>query len=162
MEYSGGDHTHGTTVPVHVPVEHLQAVYEFLAQIMAGKGDALMQSSPTTVADEAYPFMAWTHEDIARLAQAPIRPLVRALLDRVSEAPGATVTFEELRAETGQSFGEARGDLSSFTHLVKKRFGRRNWPFQVAFDTQGRAAYSIEPRWAEVGIWWRAATKEQS
>ena len=111
---------------------------------------------PATAGVDDYPDIAWTSADYVQLREATSNPTIFTLLELCSSRPGELIPFSEVVAVTGRNVGQVRGDLAGLTMMVKRRFGRRNWPFTVQWvaGAQQQACYRMTDDQAAV---WREA-----
>ena len=120
---------------------------------------APVRASARRARDADYPEIPWDAESLARLSEVATNPTVRAAMDLCAERPGEWVSIRELEAKGGRTQAEARADLAGLTMMVKRRFGRRNWPFEVQWAAGGdeNAYYRMEK---DVAATWRSAPLE--
>src|SRR5581483_5514550 len=97
-------------------------------------------------ASEQLPEIPWTKDDLAKL-QDLANDTVRAALDLVSERPGDWIPLREVEARAARTYTQARADLAVLTMIVKRRFGRSNWPFAARWAAGGEPQlyYRMEP-----------------
>lgn len=76
------------------------------------------------------PTVEWTQEEYVRLAEIAENSVLAAL-DLCSESPGHWVALRDVEARAERTRHEARADLAGLTMMVKHRFSRSNWPFEV-------------------------------
>ena len=108
----------------------------------------------------------WTREDIERLAGLITNTFTLWLLDGLAVKPGEWISMGEIRArwneEDQEEWPQARfaaGDLSTLTNLVRREFGRGNWPMNYDYRDGGDSrSYRMTAGAAE---WWRAARAAQ-
>lgn len=102
---------------------------------------------------EELPAVTWTSDDLARLAQMA-NATTLAALDMTSEEADAFVSLTDLIARAGRTRPQAKGELAGLTMIVKRRFGRSNWPFQVSWAVGGdpQAFYSMTAQTAELWV----------
>jgi hypothetical protein len=122
---------------VPVPAEHYQAVILFLAQLMGGN------VPPGNVE------VGWARDDVRRLMLEPLNPTIRALLDLTCEKPETPVTLIQIQRRAETEYGQARGQLASFTKLLRKRFGRTDWPVRFEQGADGKLHYTASQEFAE-------------
>ncbi len=109
-----------------------------------------------TVADgTAFPHVDWTVDDLRRLAEKA-NPTVRTILDRCAAKPGEPLRYGTVIELSGRTAGQVNGDLAALTGLVKRSFGRRNWPFTWVAAADGGSAYVMT---AEQASDWVAAVE---
>jgi hypothetical protein len=101
---------------------------------------------------ETLPEVPWTLNELERLRNIA-RPTVLAALDLCSPAPGEWIPLRQVEEAAGRTSFEARADLAGLTMIVKRRFGRSNWPFKVQWQAGGEKQqyYSIDAGTA--GLW---------
>lgn len=118
----------------------------------------IRSSRGVTSAAAEFPDTPWTDEDIARLAITVTNPTVLAALDLLSATPGRWVSLPTIREHAGRSREEARGDLAGLTIMIKHRFGRRNWPFEIRWAVGGEqtAHYRLASGLAEAWLRFRS------
>jgi hypothetical protein len=104
------------------------------------------------------PFVEWTTEDLVKLGQIA-NLTTRSTLDLCSEQPGVPVSLTRVVDAASVTRFAARAQLAGLTQIVKRRFGRRNWPFTVEWDVDGSGQqfYVIT---GEVATRWHAAAIE--
>jgi hypothetical protein len=78
--------------------------------------------------------------------------LARILLDMCAQAPDEPIAFETVVAEAGLRSEQARGQIGSFTKILKKLFHTPEWPLLVHYGTQGQATYIMPEGMARI---WR-------
>lgn len=102
---------------------------------------------------EELPAVTWTSDDLARLAQMA-NATTLAALDMTSEKADAFVSLTDLIARAGRTRPQAKGELAGLTMIVKRRFGRSNWPFQASWAVGGdpQAFYSMTSQTAELWV----------
>jgi hypothetical protein len=87
----------------------------------------------TSDSDTTLPAVPWSAEDLQtlrdRLRGTKQEDAVLLLLDKASESPELTVSWEQLLADSHRNQYQLRSDLAHLTMMVKSDFGRRNWPF---------------------------------
>ncbi len=85
----------------------------------------------TTVGGTAttLPHVEWTVEDLRALA-AKASTTVRTVLDNCASNPATPLPITAVVELSGRTAGQVNGDLAALTMLVKRSFGRRNWPFE--------------------------------
>jgi len=109
---------------------------------------------PAPAAD-TLPVVPFTVEDFVRLRQVTANPGILGLLELCSAKPGELVSLDDLEAETGRTRYVLRADLAGLTMIIKKRFGRRNWPVSAEWAAGGtqQMYYRMDPqladRWVE-------------
>ena len=115
--------------------------------------------SPADVVE--LPIVPWTTVDLRQLDTVLTNPGVRMILDLSSQRPGEAVTYSEA-VETSKGRGpQLAADLAGFTHLVKRRFGRSNWPFTHEWSAElSEATYTMDLNESEA--WLAATTSTQS
>lgn len=92
------------------------------------------------------PEVPWTKEELRRL-RARAGPTVLAALDLCAAQAGAWVPLREVEQRAGREHAQARADLAGLTMMVKRSFGRSNWPFvaQWAAGGEQQSYYSMDP-----------------
>lgn len=103
------------------------------------------------------PEMEWTVDDLNRLRGMTLSPTVLALMRLTTERPDDWVGFTELIDEADRMPEQARAELAVFTMLVKRRFGRRNWPLDLKWDSEYdqmyyRASPQVAERWQQADV----------
>ncbi len=108
-----------------------------------------------------YPEIPWDEDALLRFAQVATNPTVLAAMDLCSSQSGDWVSIRDVEAKAGRTPGEARGDLAGLTMMVKRRFGRCNWPFEAEWAAGGQenSYYRMEASLAEV---WRDVTERRA
>jgi hypothetical protein len=103
------------------------------------------------------PSIEWSTADLIALGRVA-NATTRTTLDLCSEQPGSYISLTEIVDAAGVSRPAARAQLAGLTMVVKRRFGRRNWPFTVRWAADGsqQASYvmaeEIARRWQEAAI----------
>ena len=79
-------------------------------------------------------------------------------MELCSTRPDEWISLRDVEAKASRTPGEARGDLAGLTMMVKRRFGRSNWPFAAEWAAGGEenSYYRMEPALAEI---WRRVTQ---
>ena len=109
------------------------------------------------VPTEKLPWVEWTTADLVALGRVA-NPTTRTALDLCAEKPDGFVSLTEIVNAAAITRPAARGQLAGLTMVMKRHFGRRNWPFQVAWAADGsqQASYtmtsSTAARWSEASI----------
>ena len=111
---------------------------------------------------QTHPDIPWTREDIGQLAGLIASTFTLGLLDGLAVKPGEWISMGEIRARWNEEDQEERpearfatGGLGGLTGLVRREFGRGNWPFDYEYRDGGDSrSYRMT---AEVAEWWRAA-----
>jgi hypothetical protein len=109
------------------------------------------------VPTDRLPSIEWSAADLAALGRVA-NATTRTTLDLCSEKPGSYVSLTEIIDAAGVSRPVARAQLAGLTVVVKRRFGRRNWPFTVKWAADGsqQASYVMAEetarRWREAAI----------
>lgn len=123
-----------------------------LEKSMVGPG------TPTTsISTDQLPSLEWTTSDLIALGRVA-NPTTRTLLEMTAEKPGTFVGLTEVVEAAGVKRPAARGQLAGLTMTMKRRFGRRNWPFTVKWAADGtqQASYTMAEetarRWQEAVI----------
>jgi hypothetical protein len=93
----------------------------------------------------------WTADDVGRLREMEPNPTIQAVLDLASLHPGEPVTFSEVVAHSQQTGSQARAQLAGLTMIVKRRFGRSNWPFTARWGGV-EMLYTVDPPVAEAWL----------
>lgn len=98
------------------------------------------------------PEIPWDAESLRRFRDTVTNPTVLATMELCSSSPGAWISLRDVEAKAGRTLGEARGDLAGLTMMVKRRFGRSNWPFEAEWAAGGdeNAYYRMDPALAEI------------
>src|SRR5581483_553505 len=111
-------------------------------------------------ASEQLPEIPWTKDDLAKL-QDLANDTVRAALDLVSERPGDWIPLREVEARAARTYTQARADLAVLTMIVKRRFGRSNWPFAARWAAGGEPQlyYRMEP---DLAAAWRELSTDRT
>jgi hypothetical protein len=79
-----------------------------------------------------YPDVPWTLEDFRRLSSEARHAGVRAVLNECSARSNQWVALSEILSGSELSHPQLRAALAGLTQIVKRRFGRSNWPFESA------------------------------
>lgn len=76
-------------------------------------------------------------------------------MELCADRAGEWASIREAEARAGRTPAEARADLAGLTQMVKRRFGRYNWPFsgQWGGGDEANRSYRTEASLAEL---WRA------
>jgi hypothetical protein len=101
------------------------------------------------------PHVDWTEQDLLLLGRVA-NPTTRTVLDLCADRPDGYVSLTEVVEAAGVTRSAARGQLAGLTMVIKRRFGRRNWPFTFrwAIDGDQQAFYTMT---AETAARWRNA-----
>jgi hypothetical protein len=97
----------------------------------------------TRSATPDYPEIEWSVEDF-RALRGRANATTLAALNLCAARRGELVSIREIESEARRTYFEARGDLSALTNIVKRQFGRANWPFEKKWGSVGHEAAS---RW---------------
>ena len=82
------------------------------------------------------------------------------MLDLCAARPGKAVGYADVVDATGRDRNVLRADLASLTVMVKKRFGRANWPVEREWSAEaGEAYYSMSHQQSQA---WIAATTPEN
>lgn len=109
----------------------------------------------TEISDDRLPAIEWRETDLLQLGR--IANLVtRVTLDLCSDRPDEWVNYGEVLAAASVTSPVARGHLAGLTIVAKRRFGRRNRPFETAWNVDGsqQVAYRMA---APIAASWRSA-----
>ena len=133
-------------VSVPIPVRHYDAVMQALAAATAAEAP----SSTAATSDAS----RWTQAELSELA-GRANAMTLAILDLGAHQPGELVSIRDAEAHAGVSRGVARGQLAGLTQLVRRRFKRQDWPFEVRWAAGGEkiAYYVVSDTVAKL---WRA------
>jgi hypothetical protein len=115
--------------------------------------------TPTSeVSSEKLPTVDWSVADLVGLGRVA-NTVTRTTLDLCADRPAETVSLTEIVQAAGVTRDVAKGHLAGLTMVIKRRFGRRNWPFQIAWAADGtqQAFYTMTPEAAE--RWHQAAVQ---
>ena len=125
----------------------LPAVEEFT---VAPRGNA-------QAADEQeYPRDPLSADEFAALASLVTNVAIRGALDLCARRPGECVSYKEICEYTGRSRPVLIASLGGLTRLVKKRFGKNSWPFDLHRTADGSDwCFRLDD---ERAAWWMAAT----
>jgi len=114
--------------------------------------------APTSeVSSEKLPTTEWSVADLVGLGRVA-NTVTRTALDLCADRPGGTVSLTEIVEAAGVTREVARGHLAGLTMVIKRRFSRRNWPFQIAWAADGtqQAFYRMTPeaaaRWHQAVV----------
>jgi hypothetical protein len=91
---------------------------------------------PVEVPTDRLPLVEWTTAELVALGRVA-NVTTRTILDVCSERPGEYVSLTEIVEAAEASRPAARGQLAGLSIVVKRRFGRRNWPFTVKWAADG-------------------------
>lgn len=103
------------------------------------------------------PHAEWTTLDLIGLGRVA-NLTTRTALDLCAEKPDVFVSLTDIVEAAGISRPTARAQLAGLTMVMKRRFGRRNWPFKVHFDVDGtsqafyRMTSEAAGRWRDASI----------
>ena len=129
---SNTPHQTDDLINLAVPRRFYALVLRVLADAMAAETTAPGATSVAAVAESALGHdRPWTAEDVRRLHGLITNPTVRALMDLTCARPGHRVSFGEVQERAGCEFRQARADLAGLSRLVRRHFGRHNWPVNV-------------------------------
>jgi hypothetical protein len=144
-------------VQVPVPRRHLTAVYRALAESMGTAAGTPPPTVPPTLmgGNQQLPVVPWTAADLKRLKEMIRTPTPRVVLDMTTERLGERIPLQAIAKRAGRTRDQARADLGGLTQLVRRRFGRNNWPFEVEWMEGGFATYYCES--PEIARWWKEA-----
>jgi hypothetical protein len=140
-----------------VPDEHYPAMVVALSQLMAANAPgAITQagSTPATGTGGNVPGVTprggeYPATEIQRLKAETLNAATRAMLDLVADRPEQPVPLGKVKSRTGLKLADVRGQLASFTKMLKKRYGRQWWPIRAERDATGRAYYVASNAFAE-------------
>ena len=142
------------------PYQHASGVFVTFSRLFPLPDLEKSIVGPGTAAEvstEKLPFVDWTVADLAALGRIA-NVVTRTALDLCAERPGSYVSLTEIVEAAGVTRPVARGHLAGLTMVVKRRFGRRNWPFSIqwAVDGSSQAFYTITPsaagRWRDAVV----------
>jgi hypothetical protein len=102
------------------------------------------------------PEVEWGSEDFARLAETA-KNAVKATLDLCSESPGAWIGLRDIETRAGRNRNQARGDLAALTRMVKHRFNRSNWPFELQWEGAGPDQFAYRMSEEQAAMWQNAS-----
>lgn len=133
--------TEDALVPVHVPRQHLSAVYGFIA--------SLDSADPIVIAgaDDSDPAeVIWPAEDLRRFAQTPSATSISIgkVLDVLAAAPGEYLSTTQLEDKTGVPRQNLRGAFSGLTRHVKAHYGARGWMLTYVWGPDLGPSYPAE------------------
>ncbi len=119
---------------------------------------APVRASTRRARGDDYPEVPWDRDSLSRFADVVVNPTVRAAMELCSTRPDEWISLRDVEAKAGRTPGEARDDLAGLTMMVKRRFGRSNWPFAAEWAAGGEenSYYRMEPALAEI---WRGITQ---
>jgi len=107
--------------------------------------------TPTAeVSSEKLPTVEWSVADLVALGRVA-NTISRTTLDLCADHPDQPVSLTDIVQAAGLSREVARGHLAGLTMVTKRRFGRRNWPFVIAWAADGtqQAFYRMTAETAE-------------
>jgi hypothetical protein len=138
--------TENDMVTLPIPRQHYEAVIKALAQAIGSTGSSGLQDSPVEI--------PWTEQDLARLKKL-VRRGQKGAMDLAAQRPGDWVSFAEVCRASGRTNNELRADMATFTMLLKRHFGRKDWPLGWQFGVNGdkQVHYQMEPSVAQI---WRS------
>lgn len=133
-----------------VPRRYLSDVIKLLARLE--ESPRRVRSRPRDNRDRP-----WTTDELKWLQQL-LRDLPTALqlLDFTAGLEGMPLTFAELCEATGETRPKARGELARLTSIVRKYFGRDQWPADAEWESEG-ICYRMNPTTAAL---WNEARAE--
>jgi hypothetical protein len=136
-------------VLIPVPRRYQQVVHRALADAMEASLTSPQAPTPEAPRDDkpAYPEIPWSEEDINRLKGQSLNATSRSMLDLSAEGAGEWISIRDVERRAGRTHPEARAELAGFTQLIKRRFGRKNWPVQVEWGAGGEehVYYRLSP-----------------
>lgn len=95
----------------------------------------------------SYPEVEWGREDLAalltRLQGTAQQGTVEAMLDQAAFSTEGATTWGELVESSPRSMAEVRSDLAQLTMIVRREFGRDNWPVSVS-TAHGDVWYNMD------------------
>jgi TIR domain len=99
-------------------------------------------------------FQWWDKDQIALLKREVRNPTVLSLLNLTAERAEEWVTYDEVYENAGRTAGQAKGDLSNFTQLIKRHFKQNVkgwWPVDVQLGKpiKYRMPSAIAQHWKE-------------
>jgi hypothetical protein len=111
----------------------------------------------TEIPTNRLPYVEWSVADLVALGRVA-NATTRTALEMCAERPGRHVSLTEIVEAAGVTRPAARGQLAGLTIVMKRRFGRRNWPFQVKWAADGsqQMSYTMAEgtaaRWRDAAI----------
>jgi hypothetical protein len=110
----------------------------------------------SSAADEL-PWMEWTLADYVKLNDVTANPTIFTLLNLCSSHPGTPVPLDDAVEASGRIRTVVRADLAGLTVIVKRRFGRSNWPFTTDWAAGGDPQQYYRMSVEEAAVWREAA-----
>lgn len=98
------------------------------------------------------PKVEWTQEDYLKLAPI-VKNTTLAALDLCSNTPDEWVALRDIEAYAGRTPHEARADLAGLTMMVKRRFARSSWPFEVGWERAGPGQQAYRMTAEQAAMW---------
>lgn len=102
-----------------------------------------------------FPEIPRDEDSLTRFWEVAVNPTVLAAMELCSSRPGEWISIRDVEERAGRTPPEVKGDLAGLTMMVKRRFGRSNWPFDVEWGAGGQenAYYRMDSSIAAV---WRS------
>jgi hypothetical protein len=109
--------------------------------------------------EQEYPGDPLSADEFAALASLVTNVVIRGVLDLCARRPGECVSYKQICEYTGRSRPGLIASLGGLTRLVKKRFGKNSWPFDLHRTADGRDwCFRLDD---ERAAWWVAATASE-
>ena len=106
--------------------------------------------------EQEYPRDPLSADEFAALASLVTNAAIRGVLDLCARRPGECVSYKEICEYTARSRPVLIASLGGLTRLVKKRFGKNSWPFDLHRTADGSDwCFRLDD---ERAAWWMAAT----
>jgi len=157
-------------VALMVPRSHYAYMVQALAERLATMGVSADLSAPPPVPPAQIPSRTpaqvtiqipartvngWTQEEFCEFRRLIAHNrTATALFELTCAKPGERVTFEEAYTHAGRSYDNAKADLSAFSRVKNKRFGKdRRWPVDWQVIEGGHLIYWVQALLAQ---WWNA------
>ena len=97
--------------------------------------------------------MQWAYDEFVQLRDLVTGRGAQVLLDLASERLDSPVFLSEVVEKSRHTRSEVNAHLAVMSGLVKRVFGRANWPLQVQLRTDSSGArqssYTLEPQLIE-------------
>lgn len=121
-------------LPVPIPTEDLEAVYQLLAERSRARGaspaEAPLEADVSERSDAKDD--VWTEEQLARIAQGDTisTQVLTDIMDVIARDPRGSHEYnrEELVEETGNSAGRVTATFTKLTPHFRKHYGTDWWP----------------------------------
>jgi hypothetical protein len=86
---------------------------------------------------DGFPEIPWDDESLEQFREQVTNATVLSAMHLCSSSPEEWISIRDIEAHSGRTRAETRADLAGLTMMVKRRFGRSNWPFDVQWAAGG-------------------------